>query len=95
MEKLLKACFIRKVHYLDWLAKIVMVRKPNMKWRMCVDFTNLNKVCLKDSFPLPRIDTLVDSTIGHQALSFMDAFLGYNQIKLHESNQEKMAFITY
>ena len=61
---------------------------------MCVDFTDLNKACLKDNYPLLRIDTLVDSTIRHQFLSFMDAFSGYNQIKMKEVNQEKTSFVT-
>ena len=61
---------------------------------MCIDFTNLNKACLKDSYPLPRIDTLVDSTARNQLLSFMDAFLGYNQIKMEEADQEKTSFVT-
>ena len=60
---------------------------------MCVDFTDLNKACPKDSYPLPRIDQLVDSTAGHQLLSFMDAFSGYNQIKMDEADQEKTSFI--
>jgi hypothetical protein len=65
VHKLLTANFIREVFYLDWLANKVMVKKNTGKWRMCVDFTDLNKVYLKDSFPLPRIDQLVDSTVGH------------------------------
>ena len=80
VPKLLVANFIRKVYYPDWLANVVIVKKPNKKWRMCVDFTNLNSVYSKDSFPLPRIDQLVDSTAGHKLLMFMNAFLGYNQI---------------
>ena len=71
-----------------------MVKKANGKWRMCVDFTDLNKACPKDSYPLPRIDTLVDSTARHQLLSFMDAFSGYNQIKMEEADQEKTSFVT-
>ena len=71
-----------------------MVKKSNGKWRMCVDFTNLNTACLKDSYPLPRIDTLVDSTARHELLSFMDAFSGYNQIKMNEKDQEKTSFVT-
>ena len=59
-----------------------------------MDFTDLNKACLKDSFPLPRIDQLVDSIVGHKLLTFVDAFLGYNQIKMAEEDQEKIAFIT-
>ena len=70
------------------------MKKANEKWRMCVDSTDLNKACLKDSFPLPRIDQLVDSTAGHKLLTFMDAFSGYNQIKMAEEDQEKTAFIT-
>ena len=70
------------------------MKKANGKWRMCVDFTDLNKACPKDSFPLPRIDQLVDSTAGHKLLTFMDAFSGYNQIKMAEEDQEKTAFIT-
>ena len=79
---------------MEWLANVVMVKKLNGKWRMCIDFTNLNKACLKDSFPLPRIDQLVDSTVEHELLSFMDAFSGYNQIILDEQDQEKIVFIT-
>ena len=73
---------------------MVTVKKTNGKWRMCVDFTDLNKACPKDSYPLPQIDTLVDSTARHQLLSFMDAFLGYNQIKMEETDQEKTSFVT-
>uniref|UniRef100_A0A2N9HJD1 Uncharacterized protein n=1 Tax=Fagus sylvatica TaxID=28930 RepID=A0A2N9HJD1_FAGSY len=68
--------------------------EANGKWRMCVDFTDINKACPKDSFPLPRIDQLVDSTAGHRLLTFMDAFSGYNQIMMDESDQEKTSFIT-
>ena len=68
---------------------MVMVKKSNGKWRMCVDFIDLNKACPKDSFPLLRINQLVDSTIGHKILSFMDAFSGYNQILMDEEDQEK------
>ena len=61
---------------------------------MCVDFTNLNKAYPKDSYLLPRIDQLVDSTAGHKLLSFMDAFSGYNQIRMDETDQEKTSFVT-
>ena len=61
---------------------------------MCVDFTDLNKACPKDSYPLLRIDQLVDSMAGHQLLNFMDAFSGYNQIKMDEADQEKTSFVT-
>ena len=61
---------------------------------MCVDFTDLNKVGLKDNYPLPRIDQLVDSTAGYRLLSFMDAFSGYDQIRMDETDQEKTSFVT-
>jgi hypothetical protein len=76
------------------LANVVLVKKTTGKWRMCVDFTNLNKACPKDSFPFPWIDLLVDSTSGHELLTFMDAFSGYNQIHMNEIDQEKTSFIT-
>ena len=94
VQKLTTAQFIREVYYPDWLANVVMVNKANGKRTMCVDFTVLNKACPKDSYPLPRIDQLVDSTVGHQLLSFMDAFSGYNQIMMNKADQEKTSFIT-
>ena len=86
VEKLLTTGFIREVYYPKWLANIVMVKKSNGKWRMCVDFTDLNNTCPEDSFPLPRIDQLVDSIASHELLTFMDAFLGYNQILMKEED---------
>ena len=94
VTKLLTVGFIREVHYPKWLANVILGKKENGKWRMCVDFTDLNKACLKDSFPLPRIDQLVDSIAGHKLLTFMDAFSRYNQIRMTEEDQEKTAFIT-
>ena len=94
VQKLTLAKFIREVYYPDWLANVVMVKKVNRKWRMCMDFTDLNKACPKDSYPLPRIDQLVDSTTGHRLLRFMDAFSGYNQIRMDEADQEKTSFVT-
>ena len=94
VRKLLEANFIREVYYPDWLANVIMVKKANGKWRMCIDFTDLNTACPKDSYPLLRIDTLVDSTARNQLLSFMEAFSGYNQIKMEEADQEKTSFVT-
>ena len=88
------AKFIREVYYPDWLANVVMVKKANEKWRICVNFTDLNKACPKDSYPLFHIDQLVDSTASHRLFSFMEAFSGYNQIRMDEADQEKTSFIT-
>ena len=80
VRKLQEASFIREVYYPDWLANVVMVKKASGKWQMCVHFIDLNKASPKDSYPLPRVDVLVDSTTRHQLLSFIDAFSDYNQI---------------
>ena len=94
VEKFLAAGFIWEVYYPKWLANVIVVKKSNKKWRMCVDFTNLNNAHPKDSFPLPRIDQLIDSTTSHELLTFIDAFSGYNQILMKKENQEKTAFVT-
>ena len=92
--KLLHAGAIREVEYPKWLANVVLVKKANGKWRLCIDFTDINRACPKDSFPSPRIDLIVDATTGHELLSFMDAFFGYNQISMDPSDQEKTSFVT-
>ena len=71
-----------------------MVKKKSGKWRVCVDFTDLNKACPKDPFPMPKIDQLVDATVGHPRMSLLDAFQGYHQIPLAFDDQEKTAFVT-
>ena len=78
--------FIQEVYYLNWLANVILVKRANGKWRMCVDFIDLNKACPKDSFPLARINQIVDSIVGNKLLMFMDAFSGYNQIKMAKEN---------
>ena len=94
VDNLLKTGKIREVTYPDWLANVVVVQKKNGKWRVCIDFTDLNKACPKDPFPLPHIDAMVDATAGHELLTFMDAYSGYNQILMHKDDQEKTAFMT-
>jgi len=94
IHKLLMAGFIKEVHHPDWLANPVLVKKKNGKMRMCVDYTSLNKACPKVPFPLPRIDQIVESTAGCETLSFLDAYSGYHQIKMKESDQLTTSFIT-
>ena len=84
---------IREIQYPEWLANVVLVQKANEKWRMCVDFTYLNKACPKDSFPLSSIDSLVDNASGCQLLSFLDTFSGYNQIQMHPNDERKTALM--
>ena len=82
------------VNYPEWSANVVLVLKKDGKVRMCVDFRDLNKANLKDDFPLPHINVLVDNTASHAFLSFMDGFSGYNQIKMAPKDMEKTSFIT-
>ena len=74
VQRLLDARVIRPVKYPTWLSNVVLVKKKNGKWRMCVDFMSLNKACPKDDFPLPRISTLIDSAAGCELLSLLDCF---------------------
>jgi len=73
---------------------VVLIKKPNGTWWICVDFTNLNRPCPKDAYPLSKIDKLVDATTGHTMFRFIDAFLGYHQIPLCTEDQEKTTFVT-
>uniref|UniRef100_A0A2N9J4N8 Uncharacterized protein n=1 Tax=Fagus sylvatica TaxID=28930 RepID=A0A2N9J4N8_FAGSY len=94
VNKLEQAGFIRKVQFPKWIANIVPVRKKNGQIRVCVDFRDLNRACPKDDFPLPNTELMVDSTIGHEALSFMDGSSGYNQIRMAPEDEELTAFRT-
>ncbi|XP_050217597.1 uncharacterized protein LOC126668447 [Mercurialis annua] len=94
VDKLLKAGFIRKVDYPEWLANVVLIKKSNGRWRLCIDFTDLNNACPKDSFPLPNIDQLVDATCGFAVYAFLDASQGYHQIPMNKDNEEKTTFTT-
>jgi hypothetical protein len=95
INHLLEAKFIREIKEATWLSPLVMVEKKDTKiYRMCIDFRVLNKHCPKDYFPLPRIDQIIDSTAGCERLSFLDAYSGYNQIRLKVEDEDKTAFIT-
>jgi len=94
IRKLLAAGFIKEVFQREWLANPILVKKKNGKWRMCVDYTSLNKACPKNPFLLPRIHQIVDSTVEYKILLFLDAYSGYHQIKMKESDQLTTSFIT-
>ena len=83
VDRLLDAGAIREVSYPTWLSNTVVVKKKNGTWRVCVDFTDLNKACPKDCFPLPKIDQLVDVTARHQRMSFLCAYRGDHHIAMH------------
>jgi hypothetical protein len=95
LAKLLAAGFIREVFHPEWLTNPVLVRKKNTnEWRMCVDYTDLNKHCPKDHFRLPQIDQVIDSTAGCDLLCFLDCYSGFHWIATKEEDQEKTVFIT-
>ncbi|KAM1949442.1 hypothetical protein ACFX15_009497 [Malus domestica] len=103
VEKLKGIGFVREVNNLTWVANVVLVKKnptkeslllQNVLCRMCVDYTDLNKGCPEDSFPLPLIDRLIYSTAGCELMSFMDAYSRYNQILMNHPDQEHTAFTT-
>jgi hypothetical protein len=95
VKKLLSVEVIRDVTYPEWLANIVMVKKANGKWRMCIDFTDLNKACSKDEFHLPRIDSLVDAAATSEPMSLLDCYSGYHQIWMMKEDEPKTSFITH
>ncbi|GKU97609.1 hypothetical protein SLEP1_g10736 [Rubroshorea leprosula] len=90
--KRLVAGFIKRAEYSEWVSNPVLVKKPNGKWRMYIDFTNLNEACPKDPHPLPNVKKLVERAAGHERMSFLDASSGYHQVQLLLDDQEKIAF---
>jgi hypothetical protein len=94
VHRLLEANFIEPIAYPTWLANMVMVQKKSGKWRMCIDFTSLNKACPKGNFLLPRIDKIVDSAAGCEVMSLLDCFSGYHQIYMKEEDKASTSFIT-
>ena len=94
IKRLLAIGFIKEVYHPKWLANPILVQKKNKEWRMCVDYSDINKHCPKDPFGLPRIDEVVDSTAGCESLSFLDCYSSYHQISLKEEDQIKTSFIT-
>ena len=94
VDRLLKSKMIREVKFPRWLANVVVVQKKNGKWRVCVDYTDLNKACPKDPFLLPHIDSMVDATAGHEMLTFVDASSGFQKIQMEPDDQEDTTFMT-
>nr|GEW31614.1 reverse transcriptase domain-containing protein [Tanacetum cinerariifolium] len=94
VQKLVEAGIMREDYYHDWLSNPVMVKKHDGSWRMCVDFTDLNKACPQDCYPLSEIDWKVESLYGYPFKCFLDAYKGYHQIQLAEADEEKTTFHT-
>jgi hypothetical protein len=94
VKRLISVGVIREVTYLEWLANTVMVKEAQGKWRLCIDFTDLNKACPKDEFPLPRIDSLVDAAATLELMSLLDCYSGCHQIWMKKDDEPKTSFIT-
>ncbi|CAA0808224.1 Unknown protein, partial [Striga hermonthica] len=92
VKKLIDNKFIKEAKYPTWVSNPVLVKKSNGLWRLCIDFSDLNKACPKDSYPLPHIDYMVDATSGYELMSFMDAYSGYNQIPMDPEDSEHTSF---
>ena len=94
VKKLLEAKIIVPLRYSSWVANLVPVRKKNGEIRLCVDFRNLNRSSLKDNYPLPKIEQILQKVVGAQRISMVDGFSGYNQISMHPNDKEKTIFTT-
>ncbi|GKV12093.1 hypothetical protein SLEP1_g23290 [Rubroshorea leprosula] len=93
VKNLLQAGFIRRVDYCEWIANPVMVKKSNGKWRMCIDYTNLNDACPKDCHPMPSIDKLVEAALGNERLSLLDAYSGYHQVRMAPEDKKMVTIV--
>jgi hypothetical protein len=94
VKRLLNVGVLREVTYREWIANIVMVKKANGKWRMCIDFTNLNRACPKYEFPLPKIDSLIDASDTLKIMSSLDCYSGYHKIWMKKEDEPKTSFLT-
>ncbi|CAA0810559.1 Unknown protein, partial [Striga hermonthica] len=92
VNKLIDNKFIKEAKYPTWISNPVLVKKATGLWRLCIDFSDLNQACPKDSYPIPHIDYMVDATSGHQLMSFLDAYSSYNQIPMHPNDAEHTSF---
>ena len=94
IRKLFEENIIFSLRFSKWLANLLLVRKKSGKIRLCVDFRNMNKVSLKDNYPLPKMDHILQKVVGSQRMSMLDSFSRYNQILMHPKDQEKTTFTT-
>ncbi|XP_057418138.1 uncharacterized protein LOC130712317 [Lotus japonicus] len=91
IERLLQCKFIRAAKYVEWLANVVPVIKKNCKMRVCIDFRDLNAATPKDEYHMPIAKMMVDSAAGHEYLSLLDGYSGYNQIFIAKEDVSKTA----
>lgn len=94
VNRLYKSGIIVPIRFSDWISNLVHVRKKTGEIRLCIDFRNLNKVSLKDNYPLPKMDHILQQVVGASRMSLLDSYSGYNQISVHEDDRDKTAFTT-
>ena len=94
IKKLSSAKIIVTLRFSKWVANLVSVKKKNGEIRLCIDFKNLNKVSLKDNYPLPKMEHILQKVVGSERISTMDGFSRYNQIKVLPENEENTIFTT-
>jgi hypothetical protein len=95
VKKLLDEKIIIPLRYSEWVDNLVPVRKKNDKIRLRVDFRNLNQSSLKDNYPLPKMDHVLEKVVGDNRISMIDGFLGYNQIVVHEDDRERLFLLLH
>jgi hypothetical protein len=94
VKKILEVKIIVPLRYSDWVENLVPVRKKSGEIRLCVDFRNLNKSSLKDNYPLPKMDHVLERVVGANKMSMIDGFSGYNQIAMNEQDKKRTSFTT-
>ena len=94
IKKLSKEKIIVSLRFSKWLANLVLVRNKSGEIRLCVDFRNLNKVSLKENYPLPKMDHILQRVVGSPRMSMLYSFLGYNQVAVHPNDQENTSLPT-
>jgi hypothetical protein len=92
IEKMTEAGFIRLCRYAEWISSIVLVQKKDGRWRVCVDYRDLNRATPKDEYPMPVAEMLINATVGNKILSFMDGNTGYNQIFMAQRTYTRLHF---
>jgi len=94
IKKLFDSKIIVPIRFSNWLANLVPVRKKSGEFKICIDFRNLNKDCLKDNYPLPKMDSILQNIVGSQRMSMLDGFSGYNKILVRQDDEDKTTFTT-
>jgi hypothetical protein len=94
LKRLLDAKIIVPLRYSEWVDNLVPVRNKSGEIRLCVDFRNLNRCSLKENYPLPKMDHILQRVVGEKNVSMLDGYSGYNQISLMEEEKKKTTFTT-